>query len=544
MTDPVLSVTDLSVVFDVDGEPLTAVKSASFDVLRGEILAIVGESGSGKSVSAMSILGLLPRNATVAGSIRFDGRELLGLAKDELRTIRGARIAMIFQDPAAALNPVFTIGFQLVEAIREHNRHLSRAQARARAIELLESVEVPEAAKRLGYYPHQLSGGQCQRIMIAMALACDPELLIADEPTTALDVTVQAEVLEVLRSMRERLSASILIITHDMGVVADMADRVVVMRHGEVVDTAPVDQLFAAPTAVYTRELLDAVPRLGARPVPADVPDAAVPVLEISSLTVDFGSRLRGRFRAVDDASLSVGRGEIVALVGESGSGKTTLGRAAIGLSPVSGGSVSVNGVDLATAGRAERHAMRQTVGVVFQNPATSLNPRYSIGETVEEPLRVHLGLRGSALRDRADALLTDVGLGGAWRERYPHELSGGQRQRVAIARAVALDPALLIADEPTSALDVSVQAKVLDVFRELQQRLGFACLFISHDLAVVDSLCDRVAVMQRGVIIEQGERSVVLGSPQHDYTRRLIASAPVPHPAQQRERRLARLAS
>ena len=327
MTDtPVLSVTDLSVVFDVDGHALTAVKSASFDVRRGEILAIVGESGSGKSVSAMSILGLLPRNATVGGSIRFDGRELLGLSKNELRTIRGARIAMIFQDPAAALNPVFTIGFQLIEAIREHNKQFSKAQARARAIELLESVEVPEAARRLGYYPHQLSGGQCQRIMIAMALACDPELLIADEPTTALDVTVQAEVLEVLRSMRERLSASILIITHDMGVVADMADRVVVMRRGEVVETAGVDVLFAAPTAVYTRELLDSVPRLGGRAVPGQVADAPVPVLEIDGLTVDFGSKLRGTFRAVDNATISVGGGEIVALVGESGSGKTTLG--------------------------------------------------------------------------------------------------------------------------------------------------------------------------------------------------------------------------
>jgi ABC-type glutathione transport system ATPase component len=543
-TAPLLAVSDLTVTFDVDGQKQVAVSSASFEVRKGEILAIVGESGSGKSVSAMSILGLLPANAEVGGSIRFGDVELLGLSKAKLRSIRGARIAMIFQDPAAALNPVFTIGFQLIEAIREHNKHFSKAQARARSIELLESVEVPEAETRLRYYPHELSGGQCQRVMIAMALACDPELLIADEPTTALDVTVQAEVLEVLRSMRERLSASILIITHDMGVVADMADRVVVMRRGEIVETADVDTLFAAPAAAYTRELLDAVPRLGARDAPEQAPDAAEPVLEISRLTVDFGNALKGRFRAVDDASLTVGRGEIVALVGESGSGKTTLGRAAIGLSPVTGGTVAVNGLDLKSASRSERHAMRQTVGVVFQNPATSLNPRYSIGETVEEPLRVHLGLRGSELRDRADALLTDVGLGGAWRERYPHELSGGQRQRVAIARAVSLEPALLIADEPTSALDVSVQAKVLDVFRELQQRLGFACLFISHDLAVVDSLCDRVAVMQRGVIIEQGERSVVLGSPEHDYTRRLIASAPVPHPAQQRERRLARLAS
>jgi len=545
MTDaPVLAVNDLSVTFDVDGQKHVAVKSASFEVRKGEILAIVGESGSGKSVSAMSILGLLPANATVSGSIRFGDDELLGFDDKRMRSIRGNRIAMIFQDPSAALNPVFTIGFQLVEAIREHDRKATKASAKARAIELLASVDFPEPEKRMGYYPHQLSGGQCQRVMIAMALACDPELLIADEPTTALDVTVQAEVLEVLRSMREKLSSSILIITHDMGVVADMADRVVVMRRGEVVETNDVATLFAAPAATYTRELLDAVPRLGERAKEVALPEIAPVVLDIRNLTVEYGNAVRGRFRAVSDASIEVKRGEIVALVGESGSGKTTIGRSAIGLAPISGGSITVNGLDLVTASRSERARMRQRVGVVFQNPATSLNPRYSIGETVEELLRVHSGMRGSELRDKADQLLSDVGLGGAWRERYPHELSGGQRQRVAIARAVSLDPDLLIADEPTSALDVSVQAKVLDVFRGLQDRLGFACLFISHDLAVVDSLCDRVAVMQRGVIIEQGDRSTVLTAPENDYTRRLIASAPVPDPAEQRERRLARLAS
>jgi len=545
MTDaPVLAVNDLSVTFDVDGQKHVAVKSASFEVRKGEILAIVGESGSGKSVSAMSILGLLPANATVGGSIRFGDDELLGFDDKRMRSIRGNRIAMIFQDPSAALNPVFTIGFQLVEAIREHDRKATKASAKARAIELLASVDFPEPEKRMGYYPHQLSGGQCQRVMIAMALACDPELLIADEPTTALDVTVQAEVLEVLRSMREKLSSSILIITHDMGVVADMADRVVVMRRGEVVETNDVATLFAAPAATYTRELLDAVPRLGERAKEVALPEIAPVVLDIRNLTVEYGNAVRGRFRAVSDASIEVKRGEIVALVGESGSGKTTIGRSAIGLAPISGGSITVNGLDLVTASRSERARMRQRVGVVFQNPATSLNPRYSIGETVEELLRVHSGMRGSELRDKADQLLSDVGLGGAWRERYPHELSGGQRQRVAIARAVSLDPDLLIADEPTSALDVSVQAKVLDVFRGLQDRLGFACLFISHDLAVVDSLCDRVAVMQRGVIIEQGDRSTVLTAPENDYTRRLIASAPVPDPAEQRERRLARLAS
>ena len=419
MTDaPVLAVNDLSVTFDVDGQKHVAVKSASFEVRKGEILAIVGESGSGKSVSAMSILGLLPANATVSGSIRFGDDELLGFDDKRMRSIRGNRIAMIFQDPSAALNPVFTIGFQLVEAIREHDRKATKASAKARAIELLASVDFPEPEKRMGYYPHQLSGGQCQRVMIAMALACDPELLIADEPTTALDVTVQAEVLEVLRSMREKLSSSILIITHDMGVVADMADRVVVMRRGEVVETNDVATLFAAPAATYTRELLDAVPRLGERAKEVALPEIAPVVLDIRNLTVEYGNAVRGRFRAVSDASIEVKRGEIVALVGESGSGKTTIGRSAIGLAPISGGSITVNGLDLVTASRSERARMRQRVGVVFQNPATSLNPRYSIGETVEELLRVHSGMRGSELRDKADQLLSDVGLGGAWRER------------------------------------------------------------------------------------------------------------------------------
>ena len=435
---------------------------------------------------------------------------------------------------------------------------------RARAVELLRSVEIPEPEARLRSFPHQLSGGQCQRIMIAMALASDPALLIADEPTTALDVTVQAEVLDVLRRLQQGSGTSILLITHDMGVVADLADRVVVMRSGRVVETNEVGALFAAPVAEYTRALLDAVPRVGDRlvvagpasgasasaasAVPAAAPAAAAaappPALVVRELVVEYGNRVVGRFRAVDDVSFTVGRGEILGLVGESGSGKTTIGRAAVGLAPITAGVVQVAGVDLATAGRREQRAMRERVAVVFQNPSTSLNPRYSIAHTLGEPLQVRRGHRGSELTDRVDALLSDVGLGGAWRERYPHELSGGQRQRVAIARAVALDPDLLIADEPTSALDVSVQAKVLDVFRSLQDRLGFACLFISHDLAVVDSLCDRVAVLRSGRLVELGDRDAVLTAPSDDYTRRLIASAPVPDPVEQRRRRELRLSA
>ncbi|GAA0956551.1 ABC transporter ATP-binding protein [Frigoribacterium faeni] len=548
--DPLLSVTDLTIRFDVDGDDESAVDGVSFDVRRGEVLAVVGESGSGKSVTAMSVLGLLPANATVGGSLRFDGVELVGRGEATLRSIRGDRVAMIFQDPLAALNPVFTVGFQIEEAVRRHDPSLSRGAVRSRAVELLASVEIPEPEARLRSFPHQLSGGQCQRIMIAMALASDPDLLIADEPTTALDVTVQAEVLDVLRRLQQRSGTSILLITHDMGVVADLADRVVVMRAGRVVETDDVAPLFGSPSADYTRDLLRAVPRVGERastearpPVGAPL-ETPVPALAIRDLVVEYGNRLVGRFRAVDEVGFEVARGEILGLVGESGSGKTTIGRAAIGLAPVSSGSVYATGVDLRTAGRREIAAMRERVGVVFQNPATSLNPRYSIAQTVAEPLQVRRGLRGSELTDRVDALLSDVGLGGAWRERYPHELSGGQRQRVAIARAVALDPDLLIADEPTSALDVSVQARVLDVFRSLQDRLGFACLFISHDLAVVDSLCDRIAVLRSGRLVEIGDRSEILTSPSDDYTRRLIASAPVPDPIEQRRRREERLSA
>jgi len=543
--EPLLSITDLTIDFTVDGEASRAVDGVSIDVWPGEVLAVVGESGSGKSVSAMAVLGLLPDNARVSGSIRFGETELLGLDEAAYRQIRGRRIAMVFQDPQAALNPVFSIGFQIAEAVRHQDPTLNRAQVRERSIELLGMVEIPDPAERLGYYPHQLSGGQCQRVMIAMVLASEPELLIADEPTTALDVTVQAEILDVLRRLRARLDSSILIITHDMGVVADLADRVVVMRDGVVVESNDVAGLFGAPSAVYTRELLDAVPRVGER---ADVQAIArgdnAPVLEIRDLVVDYGSRFRGLFRAVDSVSLEVYPSEILALVGESGSGKTTVGKCAIGLAPITSGSVSVGGVRVGDASREQLKAMRRTVGVVFQNPTASLNPRYTVEETVAEPLRIFLGLSGTALEERVDQLLESVGLGGDWLQRYPHELSGGQRQRVSIARAVALEPQLLIADEPTSALDVSVQARVLDVFRELQDSLGFACLFISHDLAVVDSLADRVAVMQKGVLVEYGDRTQVLTNPRAEYTQRLIASAPVPDPVLQAQRRQSRLAS
>ncbi|MDR1151173.1 MAG: ABC transporter ATP-binding protein, partial [Bifidobacteriaceae bacterium] len=542
-----LSIRDLAVEFDVDGVKHAGVKAASFDVARGEVVAIVGESGSGKSVTATSILGLLPKNATVRGSVRYGGRELLGLSERELRAVRGRQIAMVFQDPVAALDPVFSIGFQMAEVVRGVEPNLKSREVRERTVDLLTLVGIETPRERLGAYPHQFSGGQCQRIAIAMVLAGSPALIVADEPTTALDVTVQAEVLDVMRQVRERLDSAILLITHNMGVVADLADRVVVMRAGEVVEVNDCATLFAAPAARYTADLLAAVPKITdpkAAPPRTTLPEVAPPgtagpataglatggpgpsestrapassaslhpaALDIRGLVVEYRGRTTGRVRAVDHVDVRVERGQILGLVGESGSGKTTIGRAAVGLAPVAAGTIAVDGRDLAALRRSERQAMRRTVGVVFQNPATSLNPRFSVADAIAEPLRVLGGMNRADAAERTDDLLASVGMHPRWRDRYPHELSGGQRQRVAIARAVALDPTLLIADEPTSALDVSVQAQVLDVFRDLQARLGFACLFISHDLAVVDNLADRVAVMRHGRILETGTRAAVL---------------------------------
>jgi peptide/nickel transport system ATP-binding protein len=538
MTTPVLSVRDLAVTFSVGGEDVTAVHTVDFDLHAGEVLAIVGESGSGKSVTSLAVLGLLPRNATVTGSIRVDGTEVVGASGRTFASVRGDRVAMIFQDPSNALDPVFTIGYQIEEMLRQHQPRQSRAERRARAIELLAMVELPEPEERLDSYPHQLSGGQAQRVMIAMALACDPEVLIADEPTTALDVTVQREILDVLRRMRERTSAAILLITHDMGVVADLADRVVVMRRGRVEETADVRSLFASPTAEYTRALLAAVPRIGAGARSSTADGAERPVLEIEGLAVEYRNRRGRQVRAVDGVSLEIRAGEMVALVGESGSGKSTIGKSVLGLAPLAAGRIVVDGVDLGTASRGEVRTVKKRIGVVFQNPTAALDPRRTVGQSIGEPLRVHEGVRGAALAARVSELLEAVELPSSWAGRYPHELSGGQRQRVAIARAVALDPLLLIADEPTSALDVSVQATVLDLLRRLQERFRFACLFISHDLAVVDALCDRVVVLHRGSIVEEGERRRVLTAPEHAYTRRLLAAAPVPDPDEQARRR------
>ncbi|MDI2098670.1 ABC transporter ATP-binding protein [Ruicaihuangia caeni] len=546
---PLLTIDDLSVEFAMGGSTASAIREVRLEVHPGEVVAVVGESGSGKSVTSLSVLGLLASNARANGSIRWRGRDLLGSKESELRSLRGEEIAMIFQEPMTALNPVHTVGAQIIETLRLH-RPLSKAEARKRAIELLGMVGIPSPETRVDHYPHQLSGGQRQRAMIAMAISCEPKLLIADEPTTALDVTVQAEILELLRSLRERLDMAILLITHDMGVVADLADRVVVMRNGEVVEEAEVHRLFEAPQHEYTQALLAAVPHLGQtlqtneRDASPDAGtasrDAATePALVLENIVVEYpGSRGKEPFRAIDDVSLTVAAGEVVGLVGESGSGKSTLGNCAVGLVPAASGRILLHGTDVTALSPAKFRPLRRDIAMVFQDPGSSLDPRRSIGDSIAEPMRVHRTARGAELDRRVGELLDRVRIPAAWRNRYPHELSGGQRQRIGIARALALKPKLLVADEPTSALDVSVQASVLDLIRELQSELRFSCLFITHDLAVVELLADRIAVMRSGRLVELGTTQEILRAPEEEYTRRLIASAPVPDPVEQRMRR------
>jgi len=545
MSSPALSVSKLSVVFSTDAGRVDAVRDVSFEVAPGEVLAIVGESGSGKSVSARTAMGLLPASALVRGVVEVAGRNVNGLSDKQFSDIRGADVAMVFQEPGTALDPLFTAGYQISEALRAHQKMRKKA-AMARAVELLSLVGMPDPADRVHYYPHQLSGGQKQRVVIAIAIACDPKVIIADEPTTALDVTVQAEILELLRDLRDRLGTAIVLITHNMGVVADLADRVVVMYQGEVVEEAEVHELFAHPREAYTRKLLAAVPHLGS----AIVRERAVvvasedePVLDVRDLVVQFPGALgRPGVRAVDGVSLEIARGATLGLVGESGSGKTTIGRCVAALQKPTSGSIRVLGQDLAGLKERQLRPLRRRFGFVFQDPASSLNPRLSVGDCVGEPLKVHKVVTGAAYRERVDELLTWVQLPTAVSRRYPHELSGGQRQRASLARALALRPDLLVADEPTSALDVSVQATVLELFTELQAELQFACLFISHDLAVVDQLAGQVAVMHNGVLVEQGPREEILRAPRKEYTKRLLAAVPVPDPVAQRARRLERV--
>lgn len=532
---PVLSVQGLTV--SVHGKPL--VEGLSFDLAKGETLAIAGESGSGKSITSLAVMGLLPPQVgATAGCILLEGRDLLTLPEGEMRPLRGGRIAMIFQEPMTSLNPVMTVGAQLVEAIVAHEP-LPRAAARARALAALQSVRIAQPERRLTQYPHELSGGMRQRVMIAMALALRPDVLICDEPTTALDVTVQREVLDLLRDLQRETGTALILITHDMGVVAEMANRVIVMRHGRAVETGPVQAIFAAPQAEYTRELLAAVPRMGKGAGAAPVQPAA-PVARLQDVQVRFDmrggllQRVTHRVHAVEHVSFDILPGETFALVGESGCGKSTIAKALAGLVPHQG-RIEVAGKQLSGLTARERRAICRDVQMVFQDPMAALDPRMRVGDLVAEPLVIHGIGTLEERRARTADLFERVGLPRAALDRYPHEFSGGQRQRICIARALALQPRLIICDESVSALDVSVQARVLALLAELKRDLGVAYLFISHDMAVVENICDRVAVMYLGQIVETGSRAQVFGNPQHPYTRRLIEAVPVPDPGHTR---------
>ncbi|MEU4810730.1 dipeptide ABC transporter ATP-binding protein [Nocardia fluminea] len=620
--DPVLDIDELTVSFG----DRTVVDGVSLRVHRGEVVALVGESGSGKSLTARSVLGLLPETARAGGSIRLAGAQVVDAPESVLRGLRGTEAAMVFQEPQTALNPVQKIGTQIAQALRAHGV-TDKAAARARAIELLTAVDIPEPDKRLDWYPHQLSGGQKQRVVIALALSGEPALLIADEPTTALDVTVQAEILELLRSLQRQRGTAVLFITHNLGVVAEIADRVVVMREGRVVEEQTVFGLFAEPGEDYTRTLLAAVPRLpavssrGADPEPATeaaansvAPDAAeataptgaaggdtatVPaddseaaasenqdepsspaddapteppeggvrrilrrvvvrgpavvaekgggqgdseyrdVLRIDDLSVVYpGRHGSASFPALQDISLTLGPREVLGLVGESGSGKSTLGRTALGLVPATSGRVELQGVALTGLSRRELRGLRKHVALVHQDVSASLDPRRTVADSIGEPLQVHRAASGALLQAKIGNLLESVRLPRDYAQRRPGELSGGQRQRVALARALALAPRLLVADEPTSALDVSVQAQVLDLFADLRAEYGFASLFISHDLAVVHQVADRVVVLRQGRIVETGEARAVFAAPAQEYTRRLVDAVPVPDPSTARRGR------
>lgn len=546
-TGPVLDIEHLKVTFATDAGDVYAVKDVSLEVNPGEVVAIVGESGSGKTVTAKTILGLLPETAISSGAVLINGNNVISVSPAKLRQIRGRDVAMVFQEPSTALNPVFTVGWQIAEGIRAHAHgkggRVSAKDAKSRAVDALRKVGIPDPEKRVDYYPHQFSGGQKQRVVIAAALALNPGLIVADEPTTALDVTVQAEILQLLRDLRDTYGTSIVLITHNMGVVADLADRVVVMYQGDVVEEATAKVLFAEPKQEYTRKLLAAVPHLGrssaSQGMTARAHQERKVLVEANGLTIEYPGRLGSPgFKAVDGVSFTLSEGEVFGLVGESGSGKTTIGRAIAGLNRTTGGSLKVLDYEMLNLKERTFKPLRKEIGFVFQDPAASFNPQLTIGDCVAEPLIIHSNPTPAQARKRVGELLESVQLPAAYADRFPHELSGGQRQRASLARALILNPKLLIADEPTSALDVSVQAVVLELFKDIQEEFGFAALFISHDLAVVDILSHWVGVLYKGKLVEQGLGTQVMGSPQHDYTRRLIASLPVPDPDEQAKRR------
>jgi peptide/nickel transport system ATP-binding protein len=564
---PILTVSNLTTSFLRDGRWNAVVRNVSFEVAPKETVAIVGESGSGKSVTALSIMRLIPpQNGKIEGSVKLSGQELLTLPPAAMQKIRGNDIAMIFQEPMTSLNPVLTVGFQISEALMCH-RNMSRSEAEAEAVRLLEKVRIPAAKARVHDYPHRFSGGMRQRAMIAMALACRPKLLIADEPTTALDVTIQAQILELVKELQEEEGMSVLFITHDMGVVAEIADRTVVMYRGDEVETGTTEKIFAAASHPYTRALLSAVPKLGSmhghsRPmrfptvdirtgtsdVPEETPDTVAaterPVLEVSNLITRFDvtsglfSRVSGRVHAVENVSFSLHAGETLALVGESGCGKSTTGRSIMRLLEPNSGTIMVDGHDVLQLGGRELREMRKKMQIIFQDPFASLNPRMSVGSAIAEPLFAYRLASSAEAKKRVADLLVRVGLTPDMASRFPHEFSGGQRQRICIARALALEPKLIVADESVSALDVSVKAQVINLMLDLQARMGLAYLFISHDMAVVERVAHRVAVMHLGEIVEIGPRVAVFDNPQHPYTRKLMAAVPIPDPTRRQERR------
>ena len=560
-TEPVLSVRDLTTSFKVEGQWRSVVKGISFDVAPGETVAIVGESGSGKSVTSLSIMRLLPKNSSrIEGSVRLAGRELLTLPDEQMRQVRGNEISMIFQEPMTSLNPIFPIGKQIAEALTVH-KNISKSEARAEVVRLLERVRIPNARDRYDEFPHQFSGGMRQRVMIAMALASKPKLLIADEPTTALDVTIQGQILDLIKTLQDEEGMSVLFITHDMGVVAEVADRTIVMFRGEAVETGPTGDIFHRGRHPYTRALLSAVPRLGSmadRKLPLRFPSINVdtgeqvelqevadtvaknrtPIVDVRNLTTRFDihsgllGRKTGAVHAVEKVSFQLFEGETLALVGESGCGKSTTGRSVTRLITPTSGDVTIDGYNVLQLDKTTLRSMRRSIQMVFQDPFASLNPRMSIGSAVMEPYLEHrLGTKSQA-REKAADLLEKVGLSPDMMRRFPHEFSGGQRQRIAIARALMLDPKVIVADEAVSALDVSIKAQVCNLLLDLQQSLKLAYLFISHDMAVVERVSHRVAVMYLGEIVEIGPRAAVFENPQHSYTRKLMAAVPIPDPS------------
>ncbi|WP_314947302.1 ABC transporter ATP-binding protein [Bradyrhizobium cosmicum] len=564
---PVLSVAGLTTSFMREREWIPVVRDVSFDIGPRETVAIVGESGSGKSVTALSIMRLIPKESgRIEGRVTLAGRELLTLPESNMKDIRGNDVAMIFQEPMTSLNPVLTIGFQIAEALIQH-RGLSRAAAEAETIRLLDRVRIPAAKSRFHEHPHRFSGGMRQRVMIAMALACRPKLLIADEPTTALDVTIQAQILELLKQLQQEEEMSILFITHDMGVVAEIADRTVVMYGGQAVETDATTRIFAAPAHPYTRALLAAVPRLGSmdgrtRPMrfpivdkmtgtsdePTETPEtvstAQRPLLEVAGLTTRFPIRsgvlgkVSGRVHAVENISFTLRAGETLALVGESGCGKSTTGRSILKLIEPDSGTVLIDGQDVLAMNARTLRDFRKQMQIVFQDPFASLNPRMSVGTAIAAPLLANGLATASQARDKVADLLVRVGLSADMAARFPHEFSGGQRQRICIARSLALGPKLIVADEAVSALDVSVKAQVVNLMLDLQASMGLAYLFISHDIAVVERMSHRVAVMYLGEIVEIGPRASVFANPQHPYTKKLMAAVPVPDPSRRGAKR------